>query len=166
MKRMTQLLACSGVGVLLVVIIVCLVSSVMNRPGLEWLNTAHQLQVLRAQQQRSEELDARLAEARRFRARQDEIAQEVAAGRMTLLEGAAHFRQLSRDKADFNWKAFRLTYQGTSDEERYCRQVIAFVASVLDADPSEVEQVIACLEAEMEAHRDRDGLIHLPDLPF
>jgi hypothetical protein len=163
---MTQLLACGGVVALLVVVIVGLIGSVKGCPGMKWLNMAHQLQVLRTQQQRAEELDTQLAEARRFRARQDEIAQEVAAGRMTLLEGAAHFRQLSRAKADFNWSAFRLAYPGISDEERHCRQVIAFVARVLDADPLEVEQVIACLEAELEAHRDRDGLIHLPELPF
>jgi hypothetical protein len=83
----------------------------------------------------------------------------VAEGRLGLLEAAGRFREL-----DQHWPALepRRAQPGATDEERYCRVVIATVASFLDDRPQMRAAVIERLEAELRGYLER-GDLRLPD---
>jgi hypothetical protein len=79
----------------------------------------------------------------------ERIADEVAEGRMGLLEAAARFRDLN---AGLPWG-----YPGASDEVRCCRQVIAWVTThVEQKSTAEAEIVAERLENELREHLYRE----------
>jgi hypothetical protein len=81
-----------------------------------------------------------------------EILEDVVAGRMTLLQAADQFKGLNERHPE-SMTAVRFTYDGGTDEERLCRQVIAGVQGLLDdRPPSEAAPIIARLEAELHDH--------------
>ena len=88
------------------------------------------------------------------------MAQEVAAGRLSLLEAAAGFKALDANPPP-GW-VFAEREPGLSDEEYYCRRVIGFVGGALP--PEQADPAIPRLQADLEARR-RDGTLHLPDAP-
>ena len=115
-----------------------------DRPGrCDWLS------VLRAEQRRTGELDARLARILQHTSIKEEIAARVLAGRLTLHEAAARFHELHAEAPDFNWTAFRRIVPGRSDEERHCRLVIAYAQALADR-PGEAEAIGARLGAELD----------------
>jgi hypothetical protein len=91
----------------------------------------------------------RRSEARR------RIALDLAAGRLTLLEAAEHFRDLNEAYPGFSWIQFRDHFPGSSDDERHCRQVIKFVA--LESPPGQAAAP-GRLEAELRGHLRRGTL--------
>jgi hypothetical protein len=80
------------------------------------------------------------------------IAHEVIEGRLSLPAAIERYRSLSEARSDFSWKAFRMTYPGSSDEERFGHQVIAYVASALSKTPAEAETVVARLEGQLKGY--------------
>lgn len=91
------------------------------------------------------------------------ISRRVAAGRMTLFEAAAHFRDIARQFPEFNWSAFRAAHPGASDDERHCHAVIAFVHGELGEDGSFAEATHDQLRQQL-ADRLRSGPIRLPEI--
>jgi hypothetical protein len=89
------------------------------------------------------------------------IADDVAAGRMGLLEAATRFRDLNAANPmggyDLsNW------ITGDSDEERCCRQVINWVETRLGSMPTaEAARVMERLEEELTDHLRREGTVSL-----
>jgi hypothetical protein len=81
----------------------------------------------------------------------------VVAGRLGLVEAAGRFRDLTPDPP-FNQEVFRRAYPGGSDEERYCRQVIAFVRVALREQPGADPSVVGRLEAELQDRLERGDL--------
>jgi hypothetical protein len=76
------------------------------------------------------------------------LAEEVAEGRLGLLEAAARFRDLNERSHVGDEESYRLNYPGGSAEERSCREVISYVREALDCrrgDPA----VVARLETEL-----------------
>jgi hypothetical protein len=55
------------------------------------------------------------------------VVRDLLAERLTLPEAAARFRDLDREQPGFNWVAFRRTYPCDTDDERHCREVLAWV---------------------------------------
>jgi hypothetical protein len=84
------------------------------------------------------------------------VALDLAAGRLTLLEAAEHFRDLNGSYPGFSWYQFRHHFPGSSDDERHCRQVIQFVALETETGPAAVAR--KRLEAELEGHLRRGTL--------
>src|SRR5262249_23603605 len=91
----------------------------------------------------------------------DQVADEVIAGRLTLVEAAARFRDLNAVPPDHP-DPYRTTYPGGSDREKLCRQVISWVASATGRAQAEARALVACLEAELEDLLGRHGTIELP----
>jgi hypothetical protein len=93
------------------------------------------------------------------------LAADVAAGRLTLLEAAAGFRELNSRWPPFDWRLWRQfihgRFSGVSDEEGLCRQVIGCAKSTLWQQPEKAEQVARRLEAELDQHL-RHGTLRLP----
>jgi hypothetical protein len=89
------------------------------------------------------------------------LAAEVIEGRLGLLEAARHYRDLDEQPPPFHWEQFRHNFPGRSDDERHCRQVIAFVRGTLPEHQRADPAVVARLEAELEDLR-RQGDLRLP----
>ena len=116
----------------------------------------------RAAEAEREKLDALLhGVARRVDAK-EQVAQEVAEGRLTLAEAAARFRDMNQQLPAFAWDTFRQAYPGRSDDERHCRQVIEFVRAQVQALSMADRAVAGRLEAELQEHLDR-GDLRLPE---
>jgi hypothetical protein len=79
-----------------------------------------------------------------------QVAAEVTAGRLTLLEAAARCRDLDATGGHFNWEGFRKGRGGNSDAERHCREVIDSVRTLLMFEPDRSRAVTERLEAELQ----------------
>jgi hypothetical protein len=88
------------------------------------------------------------------------VADEVRAGRLSLLEAAARARDIQSASPFFPWERFRESHLGDSDDERFCRMVIDLVTLPIRpaAGP---DPVVARLQAELDEHLSR-GTLHLP----
>jgi hypothetical protein len=107
---------------------------------------------------RSRRLDEQLRVASCRSTEEERLAQDVAAGRLGLVEAAGRFRDLAAEDPVLNPEAFRRTYPGDTDEERYCRQVIRFVQLSLGEQPGADPAVAGRLEAELQDRLRRGGL--------
>jgi hypothetical protein len=107
---------------------------------------------------RSKALDQAWADTLRRMEEKPALARSLAGGRLTLLEAAARFRDLDRGASDFNVEEFRHTYPGASDDERHCREAIAWVREEVLPDAPQAEAIAQCLEAELQYHIDRGTL--------
>jgi hypothetical protein len=88
------------------------------------------------------------------------IADEVIAGRLTLLEAAAGFRAVDQVKE----RSFRLVESampGKTAEEQLCRRVLAFVAGRLERS-GQRDPIVGRLEDELQEHL-RHGALTLPE---
>src|SRR5690349_23307631 len=81
---------------------------------------------------RGEELDDLLRRSLRCINEKHRLAVAVAEGRLTLPGAAARFRDLNRENPGFNWERFRAAYPAASDDERCCRQVVAYIREEVD----------------------------------
>jgi hypothetical protein len=90
------------------------------------------------------------------------VAAEALAGRLTLLEAAARFRDLSPADLPEVVRAQRQgLYPAASEEERYCREVIGWAGAALEARHQPDGGALRRLEAELDEHL-RRGPIRLP----
>jgi|SRR5262245_13212648 len=127
------------------------------------LKLAGYSQLAEEQEQLRKLEEERVRTLRRVQVRRDVVA-AVITGRMTLLQAAGAFRELNRGSPSSYWGAFGHLYPGASDEERHCRQVIAYVRTELEEYPGGENEVVRRLEAELRGHLER-GKLHLPEPP-
>jgi hypothetical protein len=90
------------------------------------------------------------------------LAVEVAEGRLGLLEAAAHFRALHGEARTFHWDLYRAYWKGGSDEERHCREVIAYVIWAT-RDPEKRRRDAERLQRELQELLLR-GPLRLPEV--
>ena len=82
-------------------------------------------------------------------------AHDVIEGRLTLLQAAEHYRDVSESAADYDWEDFRSKTSGASDDERYCRLVMKFVKALLERENhSQVQSLQTRLETELASIKD------------
>jgi hypothetical protein len=98
------------------------------------------------------------------------LARDAAAGRRTLAEAAALFRELNRrppataPPADADPNGPPLTIPLDTEEGRLCRQVILSAYYALRSEaPGRADAAVARLEAEFFAERRAHGALRLPD---
>jgi hypothetical protein len=114
------------------------------------------------EQRRQADLDEQEERALRHVAQRHEVVDRLIGGRLSLLEAAARFRDLTVDSPEC-LRYLRNRFPGASDEECFCRQVIGWVEIELkDRSPADVPRVVGRLEAELQEHRSRDGKVSLP----
>jgi hypothetical protein len=131
--------------------------------GLDWwalpvLADADTARCVRNRERFDEEYNEILART----AAKREIAAEVAAGRLSLFEAAARFRDINARTpglAEHVCNASpRVTY-----EVLLCRQVITVVEAILEEEsPGRAEEIATRLRAELQRHLDRHGRVVLP----
>jgi hypothetical protein len=106
-------------------------------------------------------LEARCQAALQRGNRKIQVVEEVIAGRLSLVEAAARFRDLWREEPPVSVEGFRRYYAGASDEERYCRAVIGCSGTMTTGQPEKDQEVTRRLEAEL-AELLRSGTLRLP----
>lgn len=99
---------------------------------------------------------------RRIRAKA-RVVDELIDGRLTLFEAAALFRRLN-DPSPASAAHLARDCPGDSEEERLCRQVIAWVRVTLPQRPADVaDEMGARFEEELREHKECHGVVILPD---
>jgi hypothetical protein len=106
---------------------------------------------------RGKRLDAKVAALQRRTRAREQIAAEVAAGRLSLAEAADRFRALEQPDAPPQLPR-RGPLADASDEEWQCRFVIDYVGFVLRSQGLPADDTIARLEAELRDHLARLGI--------
>lgn len=154
LERFTQ-----GLGLICALVVVacgCLWARLPERLGLDAGGVDKLLREIESEARRRQELEARGKVLFAILAAKQQLAREVAAGRLNLLEAAERFRNLNESLPDFDLFHFRRGNPGDSDVERLCRQVLAVVAETLeeDGDPGTAAPIMARLEAELQDFRD------------
>jgi transposase InsO family protein len=95
------------------------------------------------------------------------LVEELASGRLTLLDAAALFRELDGMPPRTVYATSPdppIRLECPTEDERYCVRVISFARGALRfTQPARVETVTDRLVAEFEAERRRSGTIRLPD---
>jgi len=90
-----------------------------------------------------------------------DIARAVIQRRLSLLEAAYQMRELViNDSRSLRW--IREMFRGCTDEEVFCRHLIAMVQSELLLEPPTAAAEVARLEAELKEHL-RRGTLHFPN---
>jgi hypothetical protein len=79
------------------------------------------------------------------------IANEVIAGKMSLLQAAEQYRDLNEASATFCPEAFHYGFSGRNDDERTCRQVISYVKQQFSETPEKGKATVGRLEQELAA---------------
>jgi hypothetical protein len=129
--------------------------------GLDGWDVPTLLDVISREARLAEQLDEHERATWRRMALKDEVAADAIAGRLTLFEAAARFRDLDADAPEAYRGAWRRSMAGDSDPERYCRQVIGYAAAVLQ-DPTGEAAVLQDLTAQLDQALAR-GDLRLPD---
>ncbi len=93
-------------------------------------------------------LDDQLEEARRRMVIKSWVEEQLIAQRITLLEAAHRFRDLSTADPHFMTR-LRRHFPSQSDEESLCRHVLQHVGESLSKRPSQAAVVLPRLEAEL-----------------
>jgi hypothetical protein len=114
------------------------------------------------EQRRDAELDGQLDTVRRRTEARKALVRDLGAGRLTLLETAARFRDLDRSAPDFQWDVFRRGYPGDSDDERHCREVIRQLWAFEPLGPAPTRELARRLEGELADYLAR-GTLRLPE---
>jgi hypothetical protein len=131
--------------------------------GLDWWSLPELQEEIRRGKERDAELD-RGSGITRCAAR-ERVTQELLAGRLTLPQAAARFRPLNAS-AGANVPPLELWFAGATEEERLCRQVIAWAeaAGTVPGSPGSGRTTRRRLEAELNALLERGhGVITLPE---
>jgi hypothetical protein len=92
----------------------------------------------------------------------DRAVRNLLAGRLTLLQAAAQFRDVD-EALPVTWVP-QIAATGPAEGERLCRKVIAMAKGWMEeCVPAQAAAETARLEAELERHRGADGTVRLPD---
>jgi hypothetical protein len=92
----------------------------------------------------------------------EHAVQDLLAGRLTLLQAAAQFRDVEKS-LPVTW-APRIAATGSAEGERLCRMVIAMAKGWMEENvPAAAAHMTARLAAELEHHRGPDGTVRVPD---
>jgi hypothetical protein len=98
-------------------------------------------------------LERRLAAAQHRTLAKRRIAQQVAAGRLTLREAAERYRDLNATNPEFDRAAFGSKFPGPTEEVRCCQEVMGMVEVELGSEPERARCLRRQLEATLEAYR-------------
>lgn len=142
-------------GILAVVAgVLIFVSLFLERLGDAWTlyDAEGQMISLVREQEKGRELDQQRAGSVERLREKDKIAARVLSGKLTLFEAATRFAQMG--ELCPGRVSFRQLFPGTSEEEKMCRQVIAWVDTIASRQRSanEAARVRHKLTAQLQKH--------------
>jgi hypothetical protein len=129
--------------------------------GLDLWNVPTAVDTLEQRAQLDERLDGEVQAALRRTAAKAEVAGEAVDGRFALFEAAARFRDLDTDATQEYRRAWLHLTEGSTDEERYCRQVLGYAALAVRGR-ADAADVLAGFNRQLEEALAR-GDLRLPD---
>jgi hypothetical protein len=113
---------------------------------------------------KGQRLDELLESEQRAAKTKNDVAAEVIAGRLTLIEAAALFTAADAELDTWSMWVRMSRIEGSSDAERQCRKVIGYVEIALADEPSACREHVHRLTAELENELQRHGgTVSLPD---
>jgi hypothetical protein len=115
-------------------------------------------------EQENAELDRVSAMLLRIQHSKAEVTSDVIAGRVSLPAAAARFRASTAELPAPRRGKLEDIYAGSSDGERECRRVIAFIRAALSGEPARRDLVVARLESELRDCLQGDGSLRLPEI--
>jgi hypothetical protein len=160
-----------GVAASLVIIILAIALAGGVGGGLEDWNVLAWLGQLEHGQRQGADLDAQLAATKRAVEAKDRIVNDLAAGRLTLIEAAAAFRAINRAQSEHgeDTPVHRLCPPDRAHEnpamgyeECLCWNVIDYVEHTSKGPPDRTAALRARLERELRDHLHRHGRVQLP----
>jgi hypothetical protein len=114
-------------------------------------------------QRRSVRGDGTLSEVKDRIERRERIAESVAEGRLGLVEAASQFDELNATVPP-SPRTYRGQFAGEAEDERCCRQVIAWVKTRLERkSTAKAEMVAERLEEELRAYLHHEDKARLPN---
>jgi hypothetical protein len=116
---------------------------------------------LRRELKRADVLEAERQKVAAHLTAKIQVATDLAAGRLTLVEATVRVRDL-KDKPGYFWRSIRQYEAGSSEEERLCRHVIGWTEAMLCNQPARAARVNARLKKELEEQLARHGKVTLP----
>ena len=154
---------CLVLAVSALAVALSLVPSWAAAVGLDFWNLPATFDRMDGEAQRGEEFDEENRAMLSRLAAKRQVVEEAAAGRLTLLEAVARFRELDATTPERQIRAWRTAIAANSDEERYCLTVIQHVWALLQERPGASRDVLGELKAQLEEHRRRGDLYFPPD---
>jgi hypothetical protein len=128
--------------------------------GLEWGDLPGLVKILVNEHRREEAIMRRAEVVARRVADKSEVTIDLVAGRITLLEATARFRKVDKDTGAYVKYPTDL-YPGATEEERLCRQVIAWAG--YERGGTAGDALVPRLNEELRQHlRDHHGKVELP----
>lgn len=113
---------------------------------------------LAEEEARSQALDALHQQMQLHFQAKREVLNSLLANHCGLWEAADEFRRLADDLPTNNREAFRRTYTGSSDSERYCLQVIATVEFYTESLQLSSDPICTRLRGELQEYFDAQAL--------
>jgi hypothetical protein len=150
MRRVWNVLLCLALVLSVLAVALYLFPGPAARLGLDFWTLPANVGSIGEEGQREGQLGAECQAAWRRNEAKNKVAREAAEGRLTLLEAAARFRDLDADAPEAYRRGWRFLAEGSSDEERYCRQVLGYAERALHGRPGQ-----AAALRRLEAQRDR-----------
>jgi hypothetical protein len=123
--------------------------------GLDFWNVPQYQSELDACRRISDELDQKYLAVRYRNETKQFLAREIIDGRLTLEEAVFEFRELSSSSPGF-LAILRGVYPGYSDDELYCRNVIAIVGN-MPLHAEQRDEVVSRLDAQFRMLRVKGG---------
>ena len=157
MRRIWTIPLCVTVALVGLMALLALVPSWATAVGLDLWNVPGTVNELGQEAGRDEQLDEALQAAQGRSMAKAALAQEAAAGRLSLFDAAARFRDLDAGTTEDYRRGWRHLAEGASDEERYCRQVIGYATLAL-RDRSDGPDLIGRLRAQLDEALSRRDL--------
>ncbi|HXG08327.1 MAG TPA: hypothetical protein VNK04_00910 [Gemmataceae bacterium] len=108
------------------------------------------VEIDRAGQERERQEQRRAEDA--LEKAKEEVAAALVAGRLTLWEAGARFAALDEQFPCVRGEGASRRFPGRSEEERRCREVIAYAEELLADQPDQAEELVARLQLELEEH--------------
>lgn len=164
MTSLTRLSLCAVVAAGLLIGSATVAPDYFTAAGLDFWSLPELHEQLARGQVRQAEMSLLNASVTERIAQKERLAYELIAGRVTLFQAAARFRAVNQQHPE-TMQDMRKAFPGGSDEEKLCRQVIAWAQVLLthSTPPSQREARIGQLEAELEEQLTRTGKVTLPD---
>ena len=132
--------------------------------GLDFWSVPELQSRIEQDQQQQRDMDAEdLQVLQRIEIKEGLITQLID-GRTTIPEVAAHFKLLNGNRQDY-LMLYRKQYPGASDDECYCRTVVAFADSRLWRDGQRGREKLKRLQRALEQLTSQGRPIVLPEVP-
>jgi hypothetical protein len=94
-----------------------------------------------------------------------QIAREVLAGRVSLVEAAVQFRALNEQAPTIEWESYRSSHPGRNDAERHCHEVFRFAQQIVADEQTPSDSVLDRLRDELSTLLERPAPLRLPAQP-